>query len=97
MARLKLEEVKYVDEFVYLGVKVSKDGVVSEDIQNRLRKTRDGFLNLTKLWSTRAVGKKTKIKLYKTLVRPIFLYGCETLKITKGEEKILDAFLFKDL
>ena len=73
--KIRGEEVKDVDEFVYLGVKKSKDGGVSEDIQNRLRKARGTFQNLTKLWSTRGVGKKTKIKLYKTLVtcRPVLL------------------------
>ena len=63
----------------------------------RLRKARGAFQNLTKLKNTRGVGKKTKIKLYKTLVRSVLLYGCETWKITKGEEKKLDAFKFKCL
>ena len=59
--------------------KVSKDGGGTEDIKNRERKAQ-GCLSKskTKLWSTRGVGKKTKIKLYKTLVRPVLLYGCET-------------------
>ena len=32
-----------VDEFVYLGAKVSKDGSGTENIKNRLRKVRGSF------------------------------------------------------
>ena len=74
-----------------MGAKVSKDGGGIEDIKNWLRKAMGAFQNQTKLWSTRVAGKKTKIKLYNTLVRPVLLYGCETWKITKGEEKKLDG------
>ena len=37
------------------------------------------------------------MKLYKTLVLPVLLYGCETWKVTKGDEKKLDGFQFNCL
>jgi len=95
--RVRADEVEGVAEFVYLGAKVSKDGRGTEDIKNRLRKARGAFQNLTKLWNTRGMGKKTKVQLYKTLVRPILLYGYETWKMTNWEEKKLDASQFRRL
>jgi len=95
--RVQGEEVEEFDEFVYLGVKVSKDDGGTEDIKNRLRKARGAFQNLTKIWNTRSIGKKTKINLFKTLVRSVLLCGCETWKMTKCEEKKLDAFQSKCL
>jgi len=95
--RVRADEVEGVAEFVYLGAKVSKDGRGTEDIKNRLRKATGAFQNLTKLWNTRGIGKKTKVQLYKTLVRPILLYGYETWKMTNWEEKKLDASQFRCL
>jgi hypothetical protein len=38
-------------------------------------------------------GRKTKMKLLKSNVLSVLLYGRETWKMTKGDEKILDIFL----
>ena len=35
---------------------------------------------------------RTKIHLFKTYVRPVLLYGCETWKITKNDERKLNSF-----
>ena len=88
------DEVEEVEEFVYLGATVRKDGGGTEDIRNRLNKARRAFYNLTKIWRLRSIGRQTKIKLFKTLVRPVLLYGCEAWKMTKVEEKKMDAFQF---
>ena len=42
----------------------------------------------------RPIGGKTKNELFKTLVRPVLLYGCEAWKQTAAEEKELDRFQF---
>jgi hypothetical protein len=33
-----------------------------------------------------------KIKIYKTIILPVVLYGCETLSLTLREEHILSVF-----
>ena len=88
------EEVQDVGEFVYLGTTVTKEGGGTEDIKKRLSKARGAFFNLKKIWNTRSIGRNTKIKLFKTLVRPVLLYGCEAWKLTTNEEKKLDRFQF---
>lgn len=95
--RARGDEVEDLAKFVYLGAKVLEDEAGTEDMKNRLRKARGAFQNLTKLWNTRGMGKKTKVQLYKTLVRPILLYGYETWKMTNWEEKKLDASQFRRL
>ena len=32
------------------------------------------FQRLGKVWATRGIGRRTKIRLFKTLVRPVLLY-----------------------
>jgi len=86
------EEVQDVAEFVYLGTTVTKEGGGTEDIKKRLSKARGAFFNLKKIWNTRSIGRNTKIRLFKTLVRP--WYGCEAWKLTTNEEKKLDRFQF---
>ena len=36
--------------------------------------------------------RRTKIRLFKTLIRPVLLNGCETWKITKEDERKLNSF-----
>ena len=88
------EEVEDVEEFVYLGTTVTKEGGDTEYIKKRLSKARGAFFNFKKIWNTRSIGRNTTIKLFKTLVRPVLLYGCEAWKLTVAEEKKLDRFQF---
>ena len=48
------EEVEDIEEFVYLGMTVTKEGGGAEDIKKRLSKARGAFFNLKKIWNTRS-------------------------------------------
>ena len=88
------EVVKDIEEFVYLGATVTKEGGGTEDVKKHLSKAQRAFFNLKKIWNTRSIGHNTKIKLtvFKNLVRPVLLYRCEAWKLTAAEEKKLDYF-----
>ena len=64
---------------------------------HRLQKARDTFQRLSRVWAARAIGRRTKIRLFNTLVRSVLLYGCETWKITKNDERNLNSFPCKSL
>ena len=68
-----------------------------KDLKNRLSKARGAFIKLRKIWSSKAISRRTKLRLYKTLVVPVLLYGCETWKMNKGDNKAVDVFLNKCL
>ena len=74
-------EVEDVEEFPFLGAGVDKDFGGSKDIMNRQQKVRRAFQTLGKVWAARGIGRGTKIRLFKTLIRRVLLYGCETWKI----------------
>jgi hypothetical protein len=42
--------------------------------------------------SSRLISKNLKIKIYKTVILPVVLYGCETWSLTLGEEHRLRVF-----
>ena len=74
-------EIEDVDRFVYLGATVSKEGGGTEDIHNRVDKARGVFLKLKKIWSSNSISRRTKVRLYKTLVKPVLMYGCERIDV----------------
>lgn len=49
------------------------------------------------MWSSKQYSKKTKIKLFNTLVKPILLYGSETWKTNAKEYAKLDSFQYQCL
>jgi hypothetical protein len=42
--------------------------------------------------SSRLISKNLKIKIYKTVILPVVLYGCETWSVTLVEEQRLRVF-----
>ena len=84
--------IEDVDRLVYLGATVSKEGGGTEDIHNRVVKARGVFLKLKKIWSSNSISRRTKVRLYKTLVKPVLMYGCETWKMNKSDENKIDVF-----
>ena len=60
------EEVDDVEELTYLGEIVDKEGGGSKDIIHRLKKARGAFQRLRRVWAARGIGRRTKIRLFKT-------------------------------
>ena len=55
------------------------------------RQIMDGRCNIL-LLSTSLLSKNLKIKLYKTIILPVVLYGCETWSLVLREEHRLRGF-----
>jgi hypothetical protein len=47
--------------------------------------------------SSLLTSKKLKIEIYKTVILPVLLYGCETLSLTLREEHGLRVFENREL
>jgi hypothetical protein len=50
------------------------------------------YYGLRNILRSRLLKKNTKCKVYKTLTRPVVLYGCESWTFTKKEEEKLKMF-----
>jgi hypothetical protein len=44
------------------------------------------------LLSSRLLSKNVKVRIYKTIILPVVLYGCETWSVTVREEHKLRVF-----
>ena len=95
--RVRESMAEEVDSFTYLGAQMTKDGGGTLDIKMRTALAYASFNRLNKVWNAGDISKKTKTTLFKTLVLSVLLYGCETWKMTKEEEKKLDIFQTKRL
>ena len=49
-------------------------------------------LQIWQLDSSSFLSKKLKIRIYRTIIFPVFLYGCETWSLTLREERRLRVF-----
>ena len=77
------EGVDDVEEFTYRGAILDKEGGGSKDIMHRLQKVPGAFQRLGRIWAAKGIGRRTKIRLFKTLAQLVLLYGCKTCKITR--------------
>jgi hypothetical protein len=67
-----------VTQFKYLGTSITYDNDISVEINNRKISANRSYYGLKKQLKSHLLSTQTKIKLYKTLVRPLLMYGCES-------------------
>jgi hypothetical protein len=66
--------------------------LIQEEIKKRLNSGNDCYHSVQNLLSSRLLSKNLKIRIYKTIILPVVLYGCETWPLTLREELRLRVF-----
>jgi len=67
-----------VDEFKYLGKPVTNQNSIQEEIKSRLKSRNACYHSVQNLLSSSLLSKNLKIKIYRTIILPVVLYGYET-------------------
>jgi hypothetical protein len=65
---------------------------MNEEIKSRLNSGNARYHSFQSLLSSRLLSRNVKVKIYKTIILPLVLYGCETLSLTLREEHRLRVF-----
>ena len=86
------ETVETVSDFVFLGSKITADGDYSHEIKRCLLLGRKVMTKLDSIFKSRDTTLPTKVRLVKTMVFPVVMYGCERSTIKKAERRRIDAF-----
>ena len=81
-----------VADFIFLGSKITVDGDCSREIKRRLLLGRKVMTNLDSILKSRDITLPTKVRLVKSMVFPVVMYGCESWNIKKAERQRIDAF-----
>ncbi|KAJ4449029.1 hypothetical protein ANN_00423 [Periplaneta americana] len=89
MRDLSFEEV---EKFKYLGATVTNINDTREEIKHRINMGNACYYSVKKLLSSSLLSKNLKVRIYKTVILPVVLYGCETWTLTLREEHRLIVF-----
>ena len=81
-----------MEEFKYLGTTLTNQNSIAEEIKSRMRSGTACCHSVQNLLSSRLLSKNIKIKIYRTIILPVVLYGCETWSLTLREERKLRIF-----
>ena len=78
-----------VTDFIFLGSKITADGDRSHEIKRCLLLGRKVMSNPDSIFKSRDITLLTKVHLFKAMVFPVVMYGCESWTIKEGEELML--------
>ena len=68
-----------------LGCEITTDGDCSHEIKRRLLLGRKVMTNLDSIFKSRDVTLPTKVRLVKTMIFPVVMYGCASWTMKKAE------------
>ena len=86
------ETMETVQDFIFLGSKITADGDCSHEIKRCLLLGRNAMTNLDSILQSRDITLPTKVSLVKAMVFPVVMYRCKCWTIKKAERRRIDAF-----
>jgi hypothetical protein len=71
-----------VAKFRYLGTTVTNQNLIKEEMKRRLNLGIACYHSVQTILSSLLLSKNTKIRINKTIILSVVLYGCETWSVT---------------
>jgi hypothetical protein len=81
-----------VNSFVYLGTLITTDNNTSAEINNRIALANGCYFGLVNILKAKNISRKYKVIVYKTLIKPVLMYGADTWVLSKADELRLGVF-----
>jgi hypothetical protein len=90
--RIANELLENVAKFQFLGTVLTNQNDIHDEINNSLNSGNACYYSVQNLLSSRLISKNLKIKIYKTVIFPVVMYGYETWSLNVTEEHRLRVF-----
>ena len=74
-----------MEDFIFLGSKITADGDFSHKIKILLVFGGKVMTNLDNIVKSKDITLPTKVRIIKAMVFPVVMYGCESWTIKKAE------------
>ena len=87
----KGEQIRQIQKFKYLGYALPSDDKCRTEIKKRIAIAKASFQKMSTILKNRNISFSTKLRVLKTYVWSILLYGCETWTISAETKKNLEA------
>ena len=83
--QMDVRTVETVRDFIFWGSKITADGNCSHEIKRRLLLERKAMTYLNRLLKIKDITLPKTIHLFKAMVFPVVMYGCESWNVKKAE------------
>ena len=90
----RMEEV---NAYRYLGVDITNDGKMNEEVNHRIGEAKKVAGGLQKLWKKRCVSREAKVGMHEGIVESSLLYGSEVWGLNVHERKRTEVVHMKIL
>jgi hypothetical protein len=85
--------IERVEECKYLGTTLKNQNSIQEEIRSRLMLGNACYYSVQNILSSSLLPRNLKIKIYRTVILPVVLYGCENWSLTlRDVEHMKDLF-----
>jgi hypothetical protein len=82
----------FTEQFKYLGTTLTNHNSIHAEIKSRLKSGNACYHSVQNLLSSSLLSKNVKIKIYRTIILPVVLYGSKTWSVTLTEKRRLWVF-----